>query len=161
MTNYFRIVARGDFDPDRFLQRSPLRGARVWHRGDKIADSSTRATDHGIEIILGDGPDLDFREQQSIAHGYLAAHATALKKLIRTPGVASSYLGIQDVVYPDSAGSIIDVSPTLMQQALKIGLQLTIWSCLSPQPFFRKLAPAKAKARKSPRAKSKRRSRTG
>lgn len=148
------------FDPDKFLKRSPLKGARVWHRGEKVAESNKLATSNGIEIFLGHGPDLHIDEQQPIALEYLVDHATALKKLVRAPGITGSYLGLQELVYPDSLGSIFDLSPALMKQALKLGLRVTVWSCLSPRPFQTR-AKTRPKERQPARAKTKPRSRSG
>ncbi|MBX3413267.1 MAG: hypothetical protein KF708_11305 [Pirellulales bacterium] len=150
--NYFRLVVHGkEFDVDKFVERYPLPNVQVWHRGDKT-DREQRETSNGFAIPLGSGPELHVDEQQQIAIDFLAAYTATLKKAARARGVTHCYLGLQEIVYPNTAGSIFDLSPTLLKHSLNIGLQVTVWSCLSPRPF-RSRVKSTPRVRKTTRAK--------
>lgn len=133
--NYFCIVANGEaFDVDGYAKSSPLKLDRVWRRGEKRVDSDTVHELSGLEIDLGEGINLSIEEQQEIAVESLSANERLLKTLQSTPGVTTFYLGLQENVLPDSLGSIMDVSRSLMKVALKIGIQVTIWACVDRRP---------------------------
>ena len=129
-TNYFSIVALGeDFDVDNYVQVSPLRINQVWHRGDARFDGTPYANS-GISIELGSGTELDTNEQQSIAADFLRGNNEALKELGSIRGVESFFLGLQLTICRNSAGSIMDMRQSLMQLALAVGVQVTVWACL-------------------------------
>ena len=135
--NFFRIGANGEtFDVDGYAKTSALPISCIVRRGEQNLDAGTVAELNYLEIDLGDGADLDIAEQQAIAVDFLTANEGPLRELGAAPGITSFYLGLQETVYPDSAGSVMDVSPALMEIALKIGMQLTIWACLNRKPRF-------------------------
>jgi hypothetical protein len=134
--NYFAIAASGpNFDVDRYLANCPFSISRVWRRGEPF--SSDGCQDHsalhkhsGFEIDLGCGADLSIDEQQEIAAEFLTQHEATLVALKVVPGVESFYLGIQEQVFRDSAGSLFDLHSPLLHAALRIGIRITVWACL-------------------------------
>jgi hypothetical protein len=135
-TNYFRVVASGEsFDVDGFTKLLPLQINEIWHRGEPRGGCADLNETSGLCIDLGIGVDLNIEEQQDIAVEYLSANQNALQVLRSFPGVTDFYLGLQGTVHSNSLGSIYDLSPHSMEIALKIGVRVTIWSCLiEPYP---------------------------
>ena len=84
----------------------------------------------GFHIDLGRGADLSIEEQQEIAADFLLRHEAALAALKAIPAIETFYLGIQEEVLRHSAGSLFDLHPPLLQAALRIGIQLTVWALL-------------------------------
>jgi hypothetical protein len=135
--NYFCIIANGEmFDVDKYVRQSALKIDFFWRRGERRPNSETVYENSGVEISLGCGAELDPHEQQPIAVAYIAANKAHLAQLRSSPGITTFCLGLQETVYSDSLGSIMDLSPALMEIALEIKIQITIWSCLSRTPFF-------------------------
>ncbi|HEY4309514.1 MAG TPA: hypothetical protein VGN12_08690 [Pirellulales bacterium] len=132
--NYFSIVAHGPrFDVDGYLKRHPLRSDIVWHAGDLHRNGETSLETNGFEIYLGRDSEIDFEEQQAIAAAYLEANEVHLKEL-KTLN-QGFYLGLRETVYPNSLGSIMDISSPLMHAVLKVGINLTIWACLEREAY--------------------------
>ena len=134
--NYFAIAASGaNFDVDRYLADCPFTIGRVWRRGEPFSsdgrpDNRALHKRSSFEIDLGCGADLPIDEQQEIAADFLKRHEAALVALKAIPGVETFYLGIQEQVLRDSLGSLFDLHPPLLQAALRIGIRLTVWTCL-------------------------------
>lgn len=89
--NVFRIYAHGEaFDVDAFLATTTLRPDCVWRRGD-----NSRYRTSGLELVLGDGRQLQLCEQDQIAIEYISANREELKALASYPGVTRLVLGLQ------------------------------------------------------------------
>jgi hypothetical protein len=136
-THYFWLVAHGpDFDVDNYVSISPLQIDEVWRRGDKRPESELLRETSGLSIELGRGTEDSAEEQQEIAAAFLNENEAALTRLRSLPGVETFYLGLELTVDPKSKGSIMDMLPSLMQIALKIGIQITVWATIEPESRF-------------------------
>jgi hypothetical protein len=127
--NYFSIVAQGPgFDVDGYLKRHSMRTDVVWHAGDLHRSGQRLLETNGFEIYMGLDRDISFDNQQSIAATFLEAnevHMSELSALGR-----GFYLGLRETVTPSSRGSIMDISRSLMQIILRVGIDLTICACV-------------------------------
>jgi hypothetical protein len=128
--NFFCIWARGEaFDAVSYAQSVSIEFDRVLKAGDTF--NGIEQSSSGLEIELGDGTELSMDEQQEIAAELLATNRAAFDKLRSDPAGPSICLGLQETVHTDSAGSIMDLDPALMRAVLDMGIEVTMWACVS------------------------------
>jgi len=127
--NHFSIFAHGvSFDVDAYLATSPLHFDHVWRREQKLSRlpaGSKREPTSGAELVLGDGAQLAFDEQQVIAADFLSKHVEALRDLAKFPGVETFILALrfQMELEPSTVGFCVSFSSDLMRQALEVGVE--------------------------------------
>ena len=120
----FELFAHGDeFDVDAYLKSASLDFDRVWHRRE-----GGRATS-GVGKRLGDGREIPLDEQQGIAIEYLSTNRNGLRELANFTGVTTFILGLQYniEVGENLRGFCMGPSPSLMRQALDIGIHPTFY----------------------------------
>jgi hypothetical protein len=129
--NYFQILAHGhDFDVDAFLRSTSLRVGRVWRRNDpKGACAGSSHATSGVEIPLGNGLDIPFRQQESLAAEFLASNREALLTLAQAQGTQHRILGLQLRIElsPTVSGFAVSISPKLSRLALDLGFVPTVY----------------------------------
>lgn len=132
--HYSWFVAQGrDFDVDQYASESPHRIDDIWHREDQSTVGDSCCGYSGLRVELGCGTEDSAEEQQEIAAAFLRENEAALTRLRAFPGVEHVYVGVELTVDPRSRGSVMDMLPSLMQIALKIGVEITIWSTVEPE----------------------------
>lgn len=82
--------------------------------------------------------EMPFGEQQDIAIAFNDSNEVALKALGTTLGIDAFYLGLPESVYPNPAGSMRDITPSLLKAATTIGIQLTTGACLERENYSRR-----------------------
>lgn len=149
LRNHFLVGASGkEFDVDKYLSKYPLKVDLICRRGECVPGRDFVSEFSGFWADLGWGPDLELEDQQTIAIKYIERNQAKLKKLQSFPGVTNIYLGLQGLVYPDSAGSIFDLCPALMKLAVKVGIEITLTACVRPEPYRLRRQPKKKSKRK-------------
>lgn len=128
--NFFCLWAGGEkFDVESYTKCVAMKVNRFWQVGEIV--NGIEQHSNGLEIELGDGTELSMQEQQQVAVEFLSENRQSLVKLRSSPGLRSIGLGLQEMVHADSAGSIMDLDPALMRIVLDIGIEVTIWACVS------------------------------
>ena len=125
-----------EFDPESFLQGSPLEAAHVFRAGEpRLAwkPEGPKNRTSGFTVDVNDGPWNDLQRQIADACAFLDSHAAEIQRLRAWPGV-------QDVRLDFPVESRISMSvlaqfeffpPAIVERAgrLGLGLEISIYAC--------------------------------
>lgn len=129
--NHFAIFAHGkSLDVDALAEQSTLRPDKVWRRGE--LRGAGRYQTSGFLIGLGNGAELTYGAQVQTAFEFLRDNQHQLLTLGQFEGVDTFILGVQFNIQleENTVGFTVDFPARLMEQALKVGVNLVAYVSL-------------------------------
>ncbi len=126
------------FDPDRFLEASPLESCKVFRRGDpplpKSQPEGPRYETSGVTVDVSDAEWSDLPAQVADAERFLEANRGEIERLAQTPGVTDLTLDfpIELRIDGENVFAQFDRFPASLVRlagALGLALELSTYPC--------------------------------